>query len=174
MQMSLSGFLTFIYPYAEYYSRVKNYKLRRKVLRLLKRKKIKTQELSTCPKSVLLTAIMAIWNTLFLLIYSSESPTAPCQGRHLALCCALSPELCQTLPVPTCRTGCGSVLNATAFLHCHRPQSCAAWAGDFWGAGHGSSVQHLLLHHIHFTAAYLLPLWMASSPNSKTCRDAEA
>lgn len=45
MQMSLSGFLTFIYPYAQHYSRVENYKLRRKVLRLLnetqKRKKKK-------------------------------------------------------------------------------------------------------------------------------------
>lgn len=109
MQMSLSGFLTFIYPYAQHYSRVENYKLRRKVLRLLnqtqkRKKKKQTQKFSACPKSLLLTAIMALWNTLFLLVYSSESPTAPCQGRNLDLCCALSPKLRQNLPVSTCMT----------------------------------------------------------------------
>lgn len=100
-----------------------------------KEKKKKSQKCSACPKSVLLTAIKAIWNTLFLLVYSSESPTAPWQGHNLDLCCALSPKLCQNLPVSTCKpllVCCGSVLNATPFLHCHWPQNCAAWAGDLW------------------------------------------
>lgn len=40
-------------------------------------------------------------------------------------------------------------------------------------AGHESSVLHLLLHQTHFTAAHLLPLRMASSPNSEPCRNVE-
>lgn len=95
MQMSLSGFFTFIYPHAEPYSKVENCKLTRRVLTLLNetlKMKRKSQKCPACPKAVLLTALMAILNTLFLFVYSSESPIALRQERNLDVRCALSPR----------------------------------------------------------------------------------
>lgn len=99
---------------------------------------------------------------LFLLVYSSESPTAPCQGRILDLCCSLSPKLCQNLPVSTCKT-----LFLAVGLSWMPRHFCIV-------TEHRTVLPELVLfHQIHLTAAHLLPLWMVSSPDSKTCRNAE-
>lgn len=102
MQMSLSGFLTFIYPHAAHYSRVENCKLERERTngiepdtenenKIKKKKKKESQKCPACPKAVLLSAIRAILNIHFFCLFTAVSqPTAPCQWHNLNALCALS------------------------------------------------------------------------------------